>query len=53
MFLWNIWLKDFSSFVQHDQFFHSKIFCQTYSSQNLLFKLNKPQLLIMHHVSKV
>jgi hypothetical protein len=28
MFLWNILLKDFSSFVQHYHFVHSKMFCQ-------------------------
>jgi len=27
-FLWNILLKDYSSFVQHDHFVHSKMFCQ-------------------------
>jgi hypothetical protein len=28
MFLWNILLKDFSPFVQHDHFVHSKMFCR-------------------------
>ena len=28
MFLWNVLLKGYSSFVQHDQLFHSKIFCR-------------------------
>jgi len=28
MFLWNILPKDYSSFVQHDHFIHSKMFCQ-------------------------
>jgi len=27
MFLWKLLLKGYSSFVQNDQFFHSKIFC--------------------------
>jgi hypothetical protein len=28
MFLWNLLLKDYSLFVQHDQFVHSKMFCR-------------------------
>jgi len=28
MFLWNILPKDYSSFVQHDHFVHSKMFCR-------------------------
>jgi len=28
MFLWNILPKDYSSFVQHDHFVHSKLFCR-------------------------
>jgi len=28
MFLWNILLKDCSSFVQHDNFVHSTMFCR-------------------------
>jgi len=27
MFLWNILLKDYFSFVLHDHFIHSKMFC--------------------------
>ena len=28
MFLWNVLPKDYSSFVQHDHFVHSKMFCR-------------------------
>jgi len=28
MFPWNILPKDYSSFVQHDHFVHSKMFCR-------------------------
>jgi hypothetical protein len=28
MFHWNILLKDYSSFLQHDHFVHSKMFCR-------------------------